>query len=123
MAIFFSKDHEWVSIEGGIATVGITDHAQAALGDVVFVELPEIGRTVAMGDQAGVVESVKAASEVYAPLAGEVVEVNAALVEDPALVNRAAEGEGWFFRLKAAGADTAELMDRAAYDAFLETIA
>ena len=123
MAIFFSKDHEWVSLDGDTATVGITDHAQAALGDVVFVELPEIGATLGQGDQAGVVESVKAASEIYAPIAGEVVEVNAALVEDPALANRAPEGEGWFFKLKAAGADTEGLMDRAAYDAFLETIA
>ena len=123
MAIFFSKDHEWVALEGEIATVGITDHAQAALGDVVFVELPEIGAALGQGDQAGVVESVKAASEIYAPIAGEVVEVNAALVEDPALANRAPESEGWFFRLKAAGADTEGLMDRAAYDAYLETIA
>ena len=123
MAIFFSKDHEWVALEGEIATVGITDHAQAALGDVVFVELPEVGAVLGQGDQAGVVESVKAASEIYAPIAGEVVEVNAALVEDPALANRAPEGDGWFFRLKAAGADTEGLMDRAAYDAYLETIA
>ena len=123
MAIFFSKDHEWVALEGEIATVGITDHAQAALGDVVFVELPEIGAALSQGDQAGVVESVKAASEIYAPIAGEVVEVNAALVEDPALANRAPESEGWFFRLKAAGADTEGLMDRAAYDAYLETLA
>ena len=123
MAIFFSKDHEWVALEGEIATVGITDHAQAALGDVVFVELPEVGAVLGQGDQAGVVESVKAASEIYAPIAGEVVEVNAALVEDPALANRAPEGDGWFFRLKAAGADTEGLMDRAAYDAYLETLA
>ena len=123
MAIFFSNDHEWVALDGDTATVGITDHAQAALGDVVFVELPEIGAMVAKGDRAGVVESVKAASDILAPIAGEVVEVNAALVEDPALANRAAEGEGWFFRLKAAGADTSGLMDRAAYDAFLETLA
>ena len=123
MAIFFSKDHEWVALEGEIATVGITDHAQAALGDVVFVELPEVGAVLGQGDQAGVVESVKAASEIYAPIAGEVVEVNAALVEDPALANRAPESEGWFFRLKAAGADTEGLMDRAAYDAYLETLA
>ena len=123
MAIFFSQDHEWVALEGEIATVGITDHAQAALGDVVFVELPEVGAVLGQGDQAGVVESVKAASEIYAPIAGEVVEVNAALVEDPALANRAPESEGWFFRLKAAGADTEGLMDRAAYDAYLETLA
>jgi glycine cleavage system H protein len=123
MATFFSKDHEWVRIDGDTATVGITDHAQAQLGDVVFVELPQVGAAIAQGAQAGVVESVKAASEIYAPIGGEVVEVNAALTEDPALVNRAAEGEGWFFRLKAGDADTAGLMDRAAYDAFLETLA
>jgi glycine cleavage system H protein len=123
MATFFSKDHEWVRIDGDTATVGITNHAQAQLGDVVFVELPQVGAAVAQGAQAGVVESVKAASEIYAPIAGEVVEVNAALVEDPALVNRAAEGEGWFFKLKAGDADTADLMDRAAYDAYLETLA
>ena len=123
MATFFSKDHEWVRIDGDTATVGITDHAQTQLGDVVFVELPQVGAAIAQGAQAGVVESVKAASEIYAPIGGEVVEVNAALTEDPALVNRAAEGEGWFFRLKAGDADTAGLMDRAAYDAFLETLA
>jgi glycine cleavage system H protein len=123
MATFFSKDHEWVRIDGDTATVGITDHAQAQLGDVVFVELPQVGAAIAQGAQAGVVESVKAASEIYAPIGGEVIEVNAALVEDPALVNRAAEGEGWFFKLKAGDADTAGLMDRAAYDAYLETLA
>jgi glycine cleavage system H protein len=123
MATFFSKDHEWVRINGDTATVGITDHAQEQLGDVVFVELPVVGSAVGKGDQAGVVESVKAASEIYAPIGGEVVEVNAALVEDPALVNRAAEGEGWFFKLKAPSADTSHLMDRAAYDVYLETLA
>ena len=119
----YTKDHEWLRIEGGEGVIGITDFAQDALGDVVFVELPQVGAAIAQGAQAGVVESVKAASEIYAPIGGEVVEVNAALTEDPALVNRAAEGEGWFFRLKAGDADTAGLMDRAAYDAFLETLA
>ena len=123
MATFFSKDHEWVRIDGDTATVGITDHAQAQLGDVVFVELPQVGASIAKGGQAGVVESVKAASEIYAPIAGEVVEVNAALTDDPALVNRAPEGEGWFFKLKAGDADTGDLMDRAAYDAFVATFA
>ena len=98
MATFFTKDHEWVRLDGDTATVGITLHAQEQLGDVVFVELPEAGRDFAQGEQAAVVESVKAASEIYAPIAGEVVEVNAALVEDPALTNRAAEGDGWFFK-------------------------
>jgi glycine cleavage system H protein len=123
MATFFSKAHEWVRIDGDTVTIGITDHAQEQLGDVVFVELPEIGAALGKGGQAGVVESVKAASEIYAPLAGEVVEVNQALVDEPALVNRGAEGEGWFFKLKAPGADTEGLMDKAAYDAYLETIA
>lgn len=93
----FTKDHEWVRLDGGVATVGITDHAQAALGDIVFVELPEPGREVAAGEACAVVESVKAASDIYAPLAGRVSEVNPALADDPALVNRAAAGNGWFF--------------------------
>ena len=124
MATRYTKDHEWVRIDGDIATVGITEHAQEQLGDVVFVELPDIGRTVAKAEQAAVVESVKAASEIYAPVGGEVTEGNAALVEDPALVNRGAEGDGWFFKLRVADAGEAEgLMDRAAYDAYLESIA
>lgn len=120
----FTKDHEWVRLEGDIATVGITDHAQNALGDVVFVDLPEAGREVSEGEACAVVESVKAASDVYAPLAGRVVEANAALVENPALVNAEPTGEGWFFKL--AGVDAAAvagLMDDAAYAAFLETLA
>jgi glycine cleavage system H protein len=118
----FTKDHEWVLLEGDIATVGITEHAQEALGDVVFVELPEPGRIVAEAEACAVVESVKAASDVYAPLAGTVTEHNAALAEDPALVNRAAESEGWFFKLRLADtAAFAALMTRADYAAFLET--
>jgi glycine cleavage system H protein len=119
----FTKDHEWVRLDGGIATVGITDHAQAALGDIVFVELPEPGRTVAAGEACAVVESVKAASDIYAPLAGRVTETNPALTDDPALINRAATGDGWFFRM--APGDThafAELLDAAAYAALLETL-
>ena len=124
MATWYTKDHEWVRIDGDVATVGITEHAQEQLGDVVFVELPEIGRSVAQAEQAAVVESVKAASEIYAPVGGEVTEGNAALVEDPALVNRGAEGEGWFFKLRVADAgEAASLMDRTAYDAYLESIA
>ncbi len=124
MATWYTKDHEWVRIDGDTATVGITEHAQEQLGDVVFVELPEVGRTVAKAEQAAVVESVKAASEIYAPVGGEVIEGNAAVVEDPALVNRGAEGDGWFFKLRVADAGEAEgLMDRAAYDAYLESIA
>ncbi len=116
----YSRDHEWVRLRDGIATIGITVHAQEALGDLVFVELPQPGREVAAGEACAVVESVKAASDVYAPLAGRVLEHNAALAEEPALANRDAEGEGWFFRLAPADpADFAALMDRAAYDAFV----
>ncbi|HMT14453.1 MAG TPA: glycine cleavage system protein GcvH [Aestuariivirga sp.] len=119
MSVKFSKDHEWVKMEGGIATIGITNHAQEQLGDVVFVELPKVGNKVSKGGNAAVVESVKAASEVYAPVSGEVVAVNSALEADPALVNRAAEGDGWFMKVKVANpGDLDELMDKAAYDAF-----
>ncbi len=117
----FTKDHEWVRLDGSLATVGITDHAQQALGDLVFVELPEPGREVAEAEAVAVVESVKAASDVYAPLAGRVTEVNPALAEDPALVNRDPAGEGWFFRLELADAATFDaLLDQAAYDALVE---
>ncbi len=116
----FTKDHEWVRLDGGIATVGITDHAQQALGDLVFVELPEPGREVAQAEAIAVVESVKAASDVYAPLPGRVTEVNPALAEDPALVNRDPAGEGWFFRLELAdAAGFGALLDQAAYDALV----
>ncbi len=120
MSVKFSKDHEWVSVAGDIATIGITNHAQEQLGDVVFVELPAIGKKVSKGGDAAVVESVKAASEVYAPLTGEVVEVNKDLEGDPALVNRGAEGDGWFMKVKFSdAAELGELMDRAAYDKFV----
>jgi glycine cleavage system H protein len=120
----FTKDHEWIRLEGDVATVGITDHAQTALGDVVFVDLPEAGRDVTEGEAIAVVESVKAASDVYAPVAGRVVESNAALAENPALVNSDPTGEGWFFKLEGVDAATvAALMDEAAYAAFLETVA
>jgi glycine cleavage system H protein len=116
----YTQDHEWVRLEDGIVTVGITVHAQESLGDLVFVELPEPGREVAAAEACAVVESVKAASDVYAPLAGRVVEHNPALAEDPALANRDAEGEGWMFRLVPSDAAAfAGLMDRAAYDAFV----
>ncbi len=123
--IYFSKDHEWVSVGAdGLATIGITDHAQAALGDIVFVELPEPGRNVATGEACAVVESVKAASDVYAPLAGTVAEANQAIVDEPALVNSAAEGDGWFFKLRLEDpAAVSSLMDRAAYDEYLSTLA
>ncbi|MBM3546733.1 MAG: glycine cleavage system protein GcvH [Alphaproteobacteria bacterium] len=117
----FSKDHEWVKVEGGIATVGITTYAQEQLGDVVFVELPAVGKKVKAGEEAAVVESVKAASEVYAPISGEVTEVNAALADTPALVNEDAEGKGWFMKLKLADMKELDaLMDAAAYKTFIE---
>jgi glycine cleavage system H protein len=120
MSKHYTKEHEWISIDGDIATIGITNHAQEQLGDVVFVELPAIGKAVSKGGDAAVVESVKAASEVYAPVSGEVVEVNKTLEGDPALVNREAEGGAWFMkvRLKDKG-ELADLMDKAAYDKFV----
>ncbi len=115
----FSKDHEWLRVEGDRATVGISDYAQEQLGDVVYVELPEVGQQIAVGAQAAVVESVKAASEVYAPAGGEVTDVNIALENAPALVNSDAMGEGWFFKLKLSDAvDLEGLMDEAAYSEF-----
>ncbi|UEM04205.1 glycine cleavage system protein GcvH [Skermanella mucosa] len=119
--IKFTKDHEWIRVEGDVATVGISDYAQQQLGDVVFVELPEIGRNVVAGKEAAVVESVKAASEVYAPVAGDVVEVNEALADDPALVNRDPMGEGWFVKLRIENqSDLDDLMDEAAYKEYCE---
>ena len=110
--IRYTKEHEWVRMDGDIATVGITDHAQEQLGDVVFVELPEIGRDVAADEACAVVESVKAASDVYAPLAGKVVETNQTIIDDPSIVNSDAEGEGWFFRIEIDDTDAFEaLMD------------
>jgi len=119
----YTKDHEWVRLDGEIATVGISDHAQAQLGDIVFVELPEVGRTVGRGDAMAVVESVKAASDVYAPVGGEVVEANGKLNDDPALVNSGAESDGWFCRIRLADAGEFEqLMDAGAYKAFVESM-
>jgi glycine cleavage system H protein len=120
--IHYTKEHEWVRLEGQVATVGISNHAQEQLGDVVFVELPEVGRTVGQNAAMAVVESVKAASDVYAPISGEVVEVNDALTDDPALVNGNAEGAGWFCKLKIANPSELDgLMDAAAYRAFVES--
>ena len=120
----FTRDHEWIRLDGDIAVVGITDYAQQQLGDVVFVELPEVGRSLDQGDEAAVVESVKAASEVYAPMAGEVVEVNDALSDTPATVNAAPEADGWFFKLRlGAGASPGDLMDADAYKACVESLA
>ncbi|MDX9859495.1 MAG: glycine cleavage system protein GcvH [Rhodospirillales bacterium] len=114
--IKYTKEHEWVRVEGDIGTVGITDHAQEQLGDLVFIELPAVGKTIAKGDEAAVVESVKAASEVYAPVGGEVIEVNAALGDDPAKVNADAMGGGWFFKIRIADpAELDALLDEAAY--------
>ena len=118
-ALRFTKDHEWVRQDGDIAVVGITDYAQEQLGDVVYVELPEIGRQVEQGGEAAVVESAKAASEVYAPVSGEVVAVNDAVVEDPAKVNADAMGEGWFFKLRRVDPhELDDLMDEAEYARF-----
>jgi glycine cleavage system H protein len=118
--IRFSRAHEWVSLDGETATVGITQHAQEALGDVVFVELPNVGRTVGIDEACAVVESVKAASDVYAPVAGKVVAANDAIVADPALVNGAAEGDGWFFRVAITDRGAFNgLMTREDYDRFV----
>ncbi len=123
MSLYFTKDHEWVRVDGDTATVGISDHAQAALGDIVFAEVPAPGRTLAKGDEAAVVESVKAASDVFAPVGGEVVEANDALGNDPAIVNRAAEGEGWFFKLRLTDPGEIDgLMDEAAYREWCKTL-
>jgi glycine cleavage system H protein len=119
----YTTSHEWVRMDGGdVVTIGITDHAQTALGDVVFVDLPEVGREVGGNEACAVVESVKAASDVYAPLPGKVVEANARLSEDPSLVNRDPTGEGWFYKLEIADAAALdELMDEAGYQRFVES--
>jgi glycine cleavage system H protein len=120
MTVKFSKDHEWLTLDGNIATVGITNHAQEQLGDVVFVELPKIGTQITANASVATVESVKAASEVYTPVTGEVVAVNDELTGDPAMVNRAAEGDGWFMKIKLANKSELDgLMDKAAYDKFV----
>lgn len=117
---YFTEDHEWLSVEGGIATVGITDYAQEQLGDLVFVELPEIGKKLAKGDTAVVVESVKAASDVYAPIDGEITEANEALSGDPSLVNSAATGSGWLWKMRIADeSQLSGLLDEAAYKAHI----
>src|SRR5450631_2325216 len=118
MTTLFTSDHEWLRIEGDVATIGITDYAQTQLGDVVFVELPKVGRTLKKAEAAAVVESVKAASDVYAPISGEVLEVNEAIVSEPALVNSDAGGNAWFFKLRIADKnELGGLMDEAAYKA------
>jgi glycine cleavage system H protein len=121
MTVHYTPEHEWIRLDGDTATVGITDFAQGQLGDIVFVELPDAGRQVAKGGEAAVVESVKAASDVYAPVSGEVTEANGALSDDPSLVNTDPEGEGWFFRLRLSDPSELDgLMDAGAYKSFCE---
>jgi glycine cleavage system H protein len=123
MSLYFTKDHEWIRVEGDTATVGISEHAQNALGDIVFAEAPEAGRSLTKGGDAAVVESVKAASDVYAPVSGEVTEANPAIADDPAVINRAPEGEGWFFKMTLADPGELEgLMDEAAYREFCDSL-
>ena len=123
MTRYFTEQHEWIDVEGDIATVGITDHAQSQLGDIVFVEVPQAGTVLAKGKEAAVVESVKAASDVYSPIGGTVTEGNAAIEDDPALVNADAEDSGWFFKLTIADAGELDgLMDEAAYREFVASL-
>ena len=123
MTLYFTQEHEWIRVDGDIATVGISDHAQQALGDIVFAEVPDSGRSLSKGGDAAVVESVKAASDVYAPVDGEVVESNAALADDPALINRDPEGEGWFFKLKLSDPSELEgLMSEVDYREWVKTL-
>jgi|TARA_R100000501_G_scaffold1851_1_gene4913 glycine cleavage system H protein len=123
MSVYYTEDHEWVSVEGDTGIVGITDYAQKQLGDVVFVELPDVGKVLDQGAEAAVVESVKAASEVYAPVSGEVMEANEALQDDPAIVNASPEENGWFVKLSLSDkSQLDELMDQAAYKAFVKTL-
>ncbi len=123
MSRYFTDEHEWIDVDGDTATVGITDYAQGQLGDIVFVELPQVGGEVARGKDAAVVESVKAASDVYAPITGEVTEANASLEDDPALVNSSPEDEGWFFKLTIADKSELDgLMDAAAYKSFCDSL-
>ena len=123
MSLHFTGEHEWIRVEGDVGTVGISNHAQEALGDIVFVEVPEGGRSLNKGDDAAVVESVKAASDVYSPVAGEVTEGNQAVADDPALINRDPEGEGWFFKLRLDNpGELEELMDEASYREWVKTL-
>jgi glycine cleavage system H protein len=123
MSVYYTKEHEWVRVEGDSATVGITDFAQGQLGDVVFVEVPESGRAVAKGGEAAVVESVKAASDVYSPVSGTVTEGNQAVVDEPSLVNTDPEGEGWFFRLTLGdNGELSELMTEEQYKSYCEDL-
>lgn len=123
MSVKYTNEHEWVRVEGDVGTIGITDYAQEQLGDVVFVEVPAVGRKVAKGQSVAVVESVKAASDIYAPVSGEVVEANAALADNPGDVNAEPTGKGWFFKLRLSDKTELDgLMDEAAYDAFVKSL-
>jgi len=123
MTTYFTREHEWIKVDGDTATVGITDHAQEALGDIVFTEVPEAGKQLSKGQEAAVVESVKAASDVYSPVSGEVTEGNQAVVDDPSLVNSDPEGGGWFFKLKLSDAGELDgLMDEGAYRDWVKTL-
>jgi glycine cleavage system H protein len=123
MSLYFTKEHEWIRVEGDTATVGISDHAQEQLGDIVFIEIPEGGKHVSKGQEAAVVESVKAASDVYAPVSGEVTQGNQAIADDPSLVNSDPEGQGWFFKIKLDNPGELDgLMDEAAYRDWVKTL-
>jgi len=123
MSLYFTKEHEWVRIEGNVGTVGISDHAQEALGDIVFAEAPPSGRSLRKGEEAAVVESVKAASDVYSPISGSVIEGNEAIADDPALINRDPEGAGWFFKLEVSDPSELEgLMSEADYREWVKTL-
>ena len=123
MSLYFTKEHEWVRVEGDTATVGISDHAQEQLGDIVFAEVPESGKRLSKGQEAAVVESVKAASDVYAPVSGEVIEGNSKVADDPAIVNSDPEGDGWFFKLKLDNQSELEgMMDEGAYREWVKTL-
>jgi glycine cleavage system H protein len=123
MPLYFTKEHEWIRVEGDTATVGISNHAQEQLGDIVFAEVPAAGSPVSKGQEAAVVESVKAASDVYAPVSGEVIEGNPLVADDPAIINRDPEGEGWFFKLKLFNPQELDgLMDEHSYRAWVQTL-
>jgi glycine cleavage system H protein len=123
MSVYFTKEHEWVRVEGNNATVGISSHAQEQLGDIVFAETPDAGKSLRKGEEAAVVESVKAASDVYSPISGTVIEGNPALADDPAIINNDPEGAGWFFKLEVTDPSELEgLMDEAAYREFVASL-
>jgi len=123
MPLYFTREHEWLRVEDDVATIGISDHAQEALGDIVFAEVSSVGKTLTKGDEAAVVESVKAASDVYAPIGGLVIESNAAIESDPSLINRDAEGEGWFFKMTQVDASELEgLMSETDYRDWVKTL-